>query len=49
MSSEELEANGLNESITHVDFMVGSDKMDIDGITEDGNAEPVFRNGDWAF
>lgn len=48
MSSEELAENGLNESITHVDFMIGSDKMDIDGITADGTAEPVFRNGDWA-
>lgn len=49
MASEELAKHGLNESITHVDFMIGSAKMDIDGITEDGKAEPVFRNGDWAF
>lgn len=49
MSSEELAAAGLNESITHVDFMIGSDKMDIDGITADGKTEAVFRNGDWAF
>ncbi|WP_409305119.1 aminopeptidase [Peribacillus sp. SCS-155] len=49
MSSEELAKNGLNESLTHVDFMVGSAEMDIDGIKEDGTAEPVFRNGDWAF
>lgn len=49
MSSEELSENGLNESITHVDFMIGSNAMDIDGITEDGKVEPVFRNGDWAF
>lgn len=49
MSSEELEANGLNESLTHVDFMIGSDQMDIDGITADGKSEPVFRKGDWAF
>lgn len=49
MSSEELAANGLNESITHVDFMIGSAEMDIDGITEDGKIEPVFRKGDWAF
>jgi len=48
MSSEELAENGLNESITHVDFMIGSDQMDIDGISADGTAEPVFRNGDWA-
>ncbi|WP_210364129.1 aminopeptidase [Bacillus sp. REN3] len=49
MTSEQLAEHGLNESITHVDFMVGSDQMDIDGIAEDGTTEPVFRNGDWAF
>jgi len=49
MSSEELKANGLNESITHVDFMIGSAEMDIDGITADGKTEPVFRRGNWAF
>ncbi|VXC47736.1 aminopeptidase [Bacillus sp. 349Y] len=49
MSKEELEKNGLNNSITHVDFMIGSDKMNIDGIKEDGSSEPVFRNGGWAF
>lgn len=49
MSQEELAENGLNSSITHVDFMVGSAEMDIDGITEDGKIEPVFRNGEWAF
>ncbi len=40
MSPEELAANGLNESLTHVDFMIGSDKMDIDGIKADGTSEP---------
>ncbi len=49
MSREELNDNGANDSITHVDFMIGSDQMDIDGITEDGVAEPIFRNGNWAF
>lgn len=49
MSSEELAAAGINESITHVDFMIGSASMDIDGITADGTVEPVFRKGDWAF
>ncbi|TFD99613.1 aminopeptidase [Jeotgalibacillus salarius] len=48
-SKEELAEKGLNSSITHVDFMIGSEKMDIDGISEDGSSEPVFRNGDWAF
>ncbi|WPK13738.1 aminopeptidase [Lysinibacillus louembei] len=49
MSQEDLLANGLNQSITHVDFMVGSGEMNIDGITADGQTEPVFRNGNWAF
>ncbi|MCM3723350.1 aminopeptidase [Solibacillus isronensis] len=49
MSRDELKANGLNESITHVDFMIGSEQMNIDGITADGQAEAVFRNGNWAF
>ncbi|MFJ7639223.1 aminopeptidase [Peribacillus sp. NPDC097225] len=49
MSPEELAEHGLNESLTHVDFMIGSDKMNIDGILPDGTSEPVFRNGDWAF
>ena len=49
MTQEELAENGLNSSITHVDFMIGSAEMDIDGITESGEKEPVFRNGDWAF
>lgn len=49
MSREELNENGANESLTHVDFMIGSEQMDIDGITEDGKVEPIFRNGNWAF
>jgi len=49
MTQEQLAEKGLNSSITHVDFMIGSADMDIDGITEAGNAEPIFRKGDWAF
>lgn len=48
MSQEDLLKNGMNTSIVHVDFMIGSDKMDIDGIKEDGTVVPIFRNGDWA-
>lgn len=48
MTEEELEAAGLNRSDVHVDFMIGSDKMDIDGIREDGTVVPIFRQGDWA-
>lgn len=49
MSSDQLKENGLNESITHVDFMIGSAEMDIDGITADGKTEAIFRGGNWAF
>lgn len=49
MSQEELQANGMNTSTVHVDFMIGSNKMDIDGIKLDGTVVPIFRNGDWAF
>ncbi len=48
MNAEQLKEAGLNESITHVDFMIGSAEMDIDGITEDGKSEPVFRGGNWS-
>lgn len=48
MSEEELVAAGLNRSQTHVDFMIGSDKMNVDGIRADGSVVPIFRNGDWA-
>ncbi|AZB42663.1 aminopeptidase [Bacillus sp. FJAT-42376] len=49
MDRDELAKHGVNSSMTHVDFMVGSQDMDIDGILEDGTREPVFRSGDWAF
>ena len=47
MSKEELAAAGVNSSLTHVDFMIGSAEMNIDGIHEDGTTEPIFRNGNW--
>lgn len=49
MSPEELAAAGVNASIVHVDFMVGSSDMDIDGVQADGTVVPVFRKGNWAF
>lgn len=48
MTPEELEASGVNASITHNDFMIGSAEMDIDGIKDDGTVIPVFRKGNWA-
>jgi aminopeptidase len=47
MSKEELETHGANISFTHVDFMIGSADLDIDGITANGSREPLFRHGNW--
>lgn len=49
MTDEEFEAAGGNDSLTHVDFMIGSAEMDVDGVTSDGATEPVMRAGEWAF
>lgn len=48
MSSEDLAAKGMNQSITHVDFMMGSPEMNITGLTHDGATVQIFTNGDWA-
>lgn len=48
MNEEELKAAGLNRSQVHVDFMIGSEEMNIDGIRKDGSRIPIFRNGNWA-
>ena len=42
-------AAGGNESMVHVDFMVGSDQIDVDGLTASGQREPLLRAGEWAF
>jgi len=47
MSPEELKAEGANESITHVDFMIGCAEMNIDAIATDGSKTPIFRDGEW--
>jgi aminopeptidase len=48
MSPEAFERAGGNRSATHVDFMIGSPALDIDGVYEDGGSEPLMRHGDWA-
>ena len=48
MSREELNAHGLNESIQHSDFMVGTADLSIVGTTADGREVPVFENGNFA-
>ncbi len=49
MSTEEAEAVGLNDSLTHVDFMIGSAEMEIMGVDTNGKEEPVMRGGEWDF
>jgi len=49
LNDEEFMSVGGNVSLNHVDFMIGSPQMDIDGIKEDGTHEPVMRQGEWAF
>ncbi|HEL0662958.1 TPA: aminopeptidase [Streptococcus equi subsp. zooepidemicus] len=39
---------GATRATAHVDFMIGSEQMDIDGITKDGEVIPIFRGGEWA-
>ena len=40
---------GVNDSMIHEDFMIGSADLDIDAVTRDGKAVPIFRKGNWAF
>ncbi len=49
MSNEEFAKVGGNISLVHVDLMIGSDKMDVDGITEASAREPLMRGGEWVF
>ncbi|MDP4088910.1 MAG: aminopeptidase [Bacillota bacterium] len=49
MSEEELEKAGANNSLVHVDFMVGTEDLEITGITADGREFPVFVKGNFAF
>lgn len=46
---DECRALGINDSMIHVDFMIGCDSMNIDAICEGGKVVPVFRGGNWAF
>lgn len=48
MSSEELKARGINDSIIHVDFMIGCKDLSITGYTKDGSLVKIFENGSWA-
>jgi aminopeptidase len=47
LSPDELRERGVNVSATHVDFMIGGQEVDVDGITTDGEAVPVMRENRW--
>lgn len=47
MTLEQVHEKGINDSVIHVDFMIGDGTLNIDGITADGRVVPVFRNGSW--
>ena len=49
MNKEELLQNGINDSFVHVDFMMGSEDLMIEGILEDGSRVKIFENGDFVF
>jgi aminopeptidase len=44
---DERHERGVNHSSIHTDFMIGSNELEVDGITADGEAVPILRNGDW--
>ena len=48
LSPEKIAARGGNKSLIHIDWMIGSDLIDIDGLDADGGRTPVFRKGEWA-
>ena len=48
LTMEEAQKQGINDSIIHVDFMIGADDLSIDGVRPDGSVEPIFRDGTWA-
>ncbi len=48
LSPEQIAAQGGNKSLIHIDWMIGSGEVDIDGVGADGRRVPVFRKGEWA-
>ena len=48
LTPQQIAAQGGNRSLIHIDWMIGSDQTDIDGIHVDGRRVPVFRKGEWA-
>ena len=48
-TKEEIDEMGINDSMIHVDFMIGSKDMSIVGITSSGEEIQIFKDGNWAF
>ena len=48
LTPQQIAAQGGNQSLIHIDWMIGSAETDIDGILPDGSKVPVFRKGEWA-
>jgi aminopeptidase len=48
LTPQQIAAQGGNRSLIHIDWMIGSDQTDIDGLHTDGRRVPVFRKGEWA-
>ena len=48
LSKEEIASKGGNSSMIHIDWMIGSNRIDIDGVFKDGTKVPIFRQGNWA-
>ncbi len=48
LTAEQIEAQGGNKSAIHIDWMIGSGNIDIDGVGADGSMTPVMRKGEWA-
>ncbi len=48
LTADEIAARGGNKSMIHIDWMIGSDRIDIDGVDANGGRTPVFRKGEWA-
>ena len=48
LTKEEIASKGGNSSMIHIDWMIGSNKIDIDGVFKDGTKVPIFRQGNWA-
>ena len=48
LSTQEVKERGGNSSMIHIDWMIGSKEIDVDGVDINGNVTPVFRKGEWA-